>query len=314
MAPSNGGQLWPITAEVLRVKMPVESKAKRLPERKDARSRRSGYDTHVQLVESYFDTNAQDWSDYYQKVQQVNDLVLTTRKDTAVAFLCSKLPTGSKILDAGCGAGLVALDLVHKGFFVHGVDVSQNMLDLCEQHFTAAGIVRSHYVFTKTDLVLEALPVESFDGVMALGFLQYQVDELQALEGLSRLLRPGGVLVVSGPVNVKLSNYFGLAEVGRAIVRRLRRARPKPNSSSPSVLLQISRHNYSVRRFSTLLCDAGFEIIKYRGHGFVHFEFISGRMGFKGQLFLHRFFSRLSDFLPIGRWGNDLICVAKKKA
>ena len=94
---------------------------------------REANDSHMDRIESWFDSHAQEWSDLYRRPQRVNDITLTDRQNAAVAFLCNHLSPGSR--DVGCGAGLTALDLVRKGFLVHGLDISQNMINVCEQNF-----------------------------------------------------------------------------------------------------------------------------------------------------------------------------------
>src|ERR1022692_1770368 len=50
----------------------------------------------------------------------------------------SCLPKESKILDIGCGTGLVAKFLTDRGFKVIGIDISRNMLSLARQIAPAA--------------------------------------------------------------------------------------------------------------------------------------------------------------------------------
>ena len=268
------------------------------------------HSSHLELVEDYFDNKAHYWSDAYQKPQYVNDFVLVDRKNIAVGFLCTYVRPGVTILDAGCGAGLATLDLIQKGFFVHAADISQKMLELCKQNLDDRGILASSYLLTRCDVLEADLPASSFDGVMALGFLQYQVDEHEALKALNRLLKPGGILVLSGPVKIKLSEYFGLAKIYYAIRDGLRHSKPKPDIS---LLHEISRHGYSISRFKALLRKADFEVLDYKGHGFVNFAIIIDWTS-RGQHFLHRFFTRLSKFLPIGQFANDLVVVARKNS
>lgn len=265
--------------------------------------------SHIELVEGYFDNNSKYWSDAYLKPQYVNDFVLIDRNNIAVDFLCSRLQPSASILDAGCGAGLTTLALAEKDFFVHGVDISHKMLDLCEKNLTNKGFRPNSYLLSQSDLFQADLPERSFDGIVALGFLQYQVDEYRALIALNKLLKPNGILVVSGPMKFKISNYFGLAKVYYTVKNWLKKSKPHEESE---ILHQISTHYYRVGRFRALLRKAGFQMLDYKGHGFVNFAII-GDWTSKGQYFLHRFFTRLSKVLPIGRFANDIVVVARKK-
>ncbi|MFQ5615235.1 MAG: class I SAM-dependent methyltransferase [Anaerolineales bacterium] len=275
---------------------------------------------HIDLVKSYFDDNAQSWHDYYHSGDSLTDILLVNRKEIAVGFVCEYVQPGSKILDAGCGAGVISLELVKKGFTLHGWDISPEMLERCEQNFSQEKLVlsatevipSSKYSFSLGDVLEANLPDGSFDGILALGFLQYQKDEVKALKQFHRLLKPGGTLVLSGPVKAKISNYFGLLDILRAQKRKLARRSGSKTQNNISLLHQISVHGYSYSRFRQLLKAANFEFVDYRGHGYAHFEVIDRRLGFKGRLFLHNTFTRLSRILPIRRFANDMVVVAKK--
>ncbi|TDJ02366.1 MAG: class I SAM-dependent methyltransferase [Caldithrix sp.] len=262
----------------------------------------------MELVEGYFDNNSQYWSEAYLQPQCINDFVLINRNKIAVDFLCSELKPTVAVLDAGCGAGMTTLALVEKGFFVQAMDISQKMLNLCQQNLANKGISPSNYVLSRANVIEADIPEKSFDGIAALGFLQYQADEHQALMTLNKLIKPGGILVISGPVKVKISNYFGLAKIYDAIKKWVRKSEPNKETA---VLHQISTHYYGVARFRALLRDSGFQMLDYKGHGFVNFAVI-GDWTSRGQHFLHRFFTRLSKFLPIHRFGNDMVVIARK--
>jgi len=263
----------------------------------------------IEKVEDYFDANAQSWSDLYSRAERVNDLVLRDRKDVAVRFLDQLLEPGSRILDAGCGAGLCALDLMRRGHTIHGADISQKMLDLAAKTFEEQGIAPDRYVLSRRDVIESGFADGSFDGVSALGFLQYQADEARMLNELHRILRPGGVLVLSGPSGTRIANYFGLAQ----FLRRLRNREAGVLPPEHRVLTEISTHEYSTGRLKRLVADAGFEPLDTLGHGYVNFAFIGPRLGFKGERLLHRSLTRLSRVLPFIRsWANDVMIVARR--
>ena len=284
----------------------------------------AGDKPRINKVETYFDDTAQDWSDLYGKAKRVNDLVLAERKRVAVEQLTSRIPADSRVLDAGCGAGLASADLLAAGHRILGVDISTKMLKHAKENFEAKGFEAARYELTNTDIIAAGLPAESFEGIIALGFLQYQSDEHKALEELKRLLKPGGALVITGPTDRRIANWLGMAKYYHALRRKLSFKKPtgefteeqiqaaREEKASRKLLNEISTHTYDLTRFDRLLTGAGFRVEHKRGHGYVNYAIIGGVIGYKGELFLHRFFTGVSKVLPIGRWANDVILVATK--
>lgn len=180
------------------------------------------------------------------------------------------------------------------------------MIDRCEQLFDEAGVDRSAYSFTAAELRNASLPQESFDGVLALGFLQYQTDEPESLETCRNLLKSGGVLVVSGPNKVQIANGFGLAFGLGTAARAMHILKPK------EPLPGMTLHRYTVGRFRGLLSRAGFEVLGYRGHGYGDFIAVGKRIGLNREIRLHRLLTKTSAKVPIGRWGNDLVMLARR--
>jgi len=265
--------------------------------------------SRIGMVERYFETHADYWSNAYLKPGSVGDLVLRDRKDLALQFALSELTLGARILDAGCGAGLATLALLQHGFEVDAFDISLNMVDLCKANIASAEIEAKRYRVQRGDVFAAGLPAASYDAIVALGFLQYQADEIMALSQMADLLKPGGILIVSGPTKVKLSEYFGLAKFyykGRDLFRR---SEPHPELE---ILTAISTHYYSPGRFRTILNSAGFKMLAWRGHGFINFAILRD-LTTRGQHFIYRFFGRLAKVLPIGRFGNDLVVLARKQ-
>jgi demethylmenaquinone methyltransferase/2-methoxy-6-polyprenyl-1,4-benzoquinol methylase len=104
-------------------------------------------------------------------------------------FLVSRLPgDGGHVLDVATGTGLVAAELVPRGFRVTGVDQSPEMLASARRRFGE-----------RVELVeasAEALPFEdaSFDHLTVTYLLRYVEDPAATLVELARAVRPGGVV------------------------------------------------------------------------------------------------------------------------
>jgi ubiquinone/menaquinone biosynthesis C-methylase UbiE len=99
-----------------------------------------------------------------------------------------------RILDAGCGAGEVLIELAHafpKAKLV-GVDLSQPLLDAARSSAQHAGL-SDRVTFEKGDV--QAMPFEdgSFDVVISLNMLHYVDYPVAMLNEIERVLAPGGM-------------------------------------------------------------------------------------------------------------------------
>ncbi|WP_435121058.1 class I SAM-dependent methyltransferase [Amycolatopsis thermoflava] len=99
---------------------------------------------------------------------------------------------GLRVLDAACGPGLYAEELVTRGAAVVGVDISPRMVELSRRR-VPAGEFRVH------DLAepLGWLPDASVDRVLFALAVEYVDDRVALLRELRRVLRPDGALVLS---------------------------------------------------------------------------------------------------------------------
>jgi demethylmenaquinone methyltransferase/2-methoxy-6-polyprenyl-1,4-benzoquinol methylase len=104
-------------------------------------------------------------------------------------FLVSRLPRGGHVLDVATGTGLVAAELLRRGFRVTGVDQSPEMLAVARRRFG-----------DDVELInasAEALPLDSgfFDHLTFTYLLRYVADPGATLAELARAVRPGGFVV-----------------------------------------------------------------------------------------------------------------------
>ncbi|WP_165219049.1 class I SAM-dependent methyltransferase [Aquisphaera insulae] len=107
----------------------------------------------------------------------------------------SGFPAGSRILDAGCGPGLVASALVQAGHRVVGVDLSREMIDRARNRCgTPAGAAEFHQVSLHDPLLDGLAP---FDGALSRYVLHHVVDPMTFVRRQVALLRPGAVLVLN---------------------------------------------------------------------------------------------------------------------
>jgi len=103
-------------------------------------------------------------------------------------YLVSRLPSGGHVLDVATGTGLVAAELLRRGYQVTGVDQSPGMLAIARRRFGE----RVRLI----DASAEALPLDSgsFDHLTFTYLLRYVADPAATLAELARVVRPGGVV------------------------------------------------------------------------------------------------------------------------
>lgn len=101
---------------------------------------------------------------------------------------------GATILDAGCGTGRYALELGRRGYVVHGIDLSA---DLLAEATRALGSQSQQVSFAVGDIL--TLPVSRYDAILCRGVLNDVIDEAArraAFASFGQALRSGGVLIL----------------------------------------------------------------------------------------------------------------------
>jgi SAM-dependent methyltransferase len=109
----------------------------------------------------------------------------------------------ARILDAGCGWGVSLEALENQGYRAVGLDVSRRALERLD---------RPDRPLIEADLTTpfgpDSASLSSFDAVLALDVIEHLDDDAAALTNLGRLVRPGGIIVVSVPALPELFSEF----------------------------------------------------------------------------------------------------------
>ena len=105
-------------------------------------------------------------------------------------------PIDSMILDAGCGSCAKSILLAARGFRVTACDYSSNALELAAETVRAQGLA-DRITLQREDLTGLSFPDGAFQYVLCWGVLMHIPDLRRALSELARVVRPGGVLVLS---------------------------------------------------------------------------------------------------------------------
>lgn len=123
---------------------------------------------------------------------------------------------GARVLDVGCGGGLLCEALARAGATVTGVDLSPTMIEVARLHAAESGLKVSYQLAEAAAL---ADAGETYDVVCCMEMLEHAPEPGVVLEQLARLARPGGGVFVS-TLNRNLRAFLG-AIVGAEYLLRL---------------------------------------------------------------------------------------------
>jgi len=101
----------------------------------------------------------------------------------------------SRILDVGCGGGILAEALARTGAQVTAIDLSQSSLEVARQHARLHDLQIDYRYVSAEQLAQEQSG--SFDAVTCMEMLEHVPDPGQVITACARLLKPGGRVIFS---------------------------------------------------------------------------------------------------------------------
>lgn len=192
-------------------------------------------DPRAEEVGSFFDGEAARYDAAHDEAGPGRH-ALRMRMDATLELLDGE--TG-EILDAGMGPGRLLEELDRRGWMVSGTDVAGEMVARARERVPHAAdrLLRAE---------LETLPFPdaSFDAVVATGVLEYVPDLSSALGELARVLRPGGLAVVSAPnpravYSIWRRSFYRLVRLAKDRVTAAPRT-PPPGTRIPTPSLRLA--------------------------------------------------------------------------
>jgi len=173
---------------------------------------------------SKFSAIADEWWDPFGKfkpLHKFNPIRLGYIRDGVCAHFGrdrrAKAPLeGLRLLDIGCGGGLVAEPMRRLGASVTAIDASERNVKTAMAHAAPAKLDIDYRATTVEDLV--ASGIEPFDIVLNLEVVEHVADVDLFLDTSARLLKPGGIMVMA-TINRTLK-ALALAKIGAEYVLR----------------------------------------------------------------------------------------------
>jgi 2-polyprenyl-6-hydroxyphenyl methylase/3-demethylubiquinone-9 3-methyltransferase len=175
---------------------------------------------NVDAVEiAKFDAMAQRWWDPQGPSKPLHDLNPLRLKyiDRVVSFKGAPATARARVLDVGCGGGILAESMARAGAHVLGIDLSQACLDVAHLHALDSGVELDYRAVSAEDLARER-PAD-FDAVTCMELLEHVPDPEAMLASLAALVRPGGDVIVS-TLN-RHPRAFAVAIIGAEYIARV---------------------------------------------------------------------------------------------
>jgi 2-polyprenyl-6-hydroxyphenyl methylase / 3-demethylubiquinone-9 3-methyltransferase len=102
----------------------------------------------------------------------------------------------ARVADIGCGGGLLSEAMAEKGAQVTALDLSPELIEVAKLHALGAGIESIDYRLQSAESLADE-HASGFDVVSCMEMLEHVPDPEAVIAACVRLLRPGGVLVLS---------------------------------------------------------------------------------------------------------------------
>lgn len=160
--------------------------------------------------------------------------------------LLKYLPREGMILESGCGLGRWVFYLRKRGYEVIGIDLAGTAVEMAKAHDATAPI-------TLDDVLHSRFPNQQFAAAISLGVVEhFEEGPQQALAELHRVLRDGGILCISVPVQNLLR---------RMVTSRLKDLH-RNNRMRQGTKFVFEEYRYTVSEFQKYLEAQGFEILE----------------------------------------------------
>lgn len=98
---------------------------------------------------------------------------------------------GQRVLDVGCGGGILADAMARKGADVLGIDLAEKSLKVAQLHALEAGTSQITYRLVAAEALAAETP-DQFDVVTCMEMLEHVPDPASVVQACARLAKPGG--------------------------------------------------------------------------------------------------------------------------
>jgi len=162
----------------------------------------------VQLkVNEYFESSSGYWKEIYFD-NRLLPTIYQDRHNVTLGWIRElSLPAHARILEAGCGAGLLTVALARNGQTVDAMDSTAAMLRTARKEAADNG-VQDQVRFHVGDVHKLPFYAQTFDLIVALGVIPWLHSEHAALHEMHRVLKAGGYWLATADNNARLNRIL----------------------------------------------------------------------------------------------------------
>ncbi|KJV07714.1 bifunctional 2-polyprenyl-6-hydroxyphenol methylase/3-demethylubiquinol 3-O-methyltransferase UbiG [Methylocucumis oryzae] len=125
---------------------------------------------------------------------------------------------GKRVVDVGCGGGILTEGLAQQGAEALGIDLSPELVDIAELHSLDTGVPAQYRMVSAEHLADEQ--AGAFDHVTCMEMLEHVPDPGSIIASCAKLVKPGGMVVFS-TLNRDLKAYLLAIVAAEHILRML---------------------------------------------------------------------------------------------
>ncbi len=183
-----------------------------------------------------FGSMAERWWDTQGEFKTLHDI-----NPLRIGFIQGFIDISDKrIVDVGCGGGILTEGLAAQGADALGIDLSEELIDVAELHGLESG-VNTHYQKISAEALAQEQP-ESFDNVTCMEMLEHVPDPGSIITACATLVKPGGMVFFS-TLNRKPKAYLLAIVAAEHVLKMLPKGTHSYNTFiKPSELCQSARN------------------------------------------------------------------------
>ena len=193
---------------------------------------------------SHFAKMAEEWWNPKGELRTLHDI-----NPARVEFILKHTALhDKKILDVGCGGGILSEALAKEGALVTGIDLEQKAIQAATQHAAQSGLTVQYRCTAVEDLMNES---ECYDVITCMEMLEHVPHPEKIIDACIHLLKPGGKLFVS-TINRTWKAYLYVILGAEYVLNLLpKHTHQYDRFIRPSQLVEwIRQHNLSIEAFA----------------------------------------------------------------